>query len=383
MNTLRRRRQRIKTKPRHTKKKVSFRNKKSVVRRQKKSSPHHVNIQQQHVNIPQPHVNTQQHKDIDAYTEYHIVANTAEDIKNEYLTPLKIKEEKIKMIENEIKSPIKKMNCSPTQEQNDFTCYGENELHKIKNMWNERNPKHKINETDKKKIWIALMKKMKNVCDNEMCWLKQQFMDSNISTKIMKENFAPQSPKKWKENPNEWLSNFDLKDVMKQYENKYKDFSFIGPSPIDFDKTENNRCIWSDLCAFDLKNYIKRGKTKIGIIFNTDPHDQDGSHWISLFINVPERYVYFFNSTGDRIPHEINVLVQRIIQQSKEMGKELKFSQNAPKQHQRGGTECGMYSLYFIINVLKGSVKPAFFNTNTIPDKEVQLFRSIFFNPSL
>jgi hypothetical protein len=321
--------------------------------------------------------------DKDAYTIKPEIA-TPELIKESYTTPLKIKEEKIKDIEKDEKvHHIKKMNCSPTQNQNDFTCYGDDELQKIKNMWNERNPKNAINETDKKKIWVALMKKMNNVCDNEMCWLKQKFVDSNISTKLMKENFAPQSPQKWKKNPNEWLSNFDLKDVMKQYERKYKDFSFIGPSPIDFDKTENNRCVWNDLCAFDLNSYVKRGKTKIGIIFNTDPHDQGGSHWISLFINVPERYIYFFNSTGEKIVPEIDELVQRIIKQSKKMGMELTFSQNAPKQHQRGGTECGMYSLYFIINVLKGSVKPDFFNKETITDKEVQLFRHIFFNPAL
>ena len=367
MNTINRRRQ---LKPRHTKKKVSFRHKKSY---KHKRMPKKKRIaltpapSPEHAPEPSPVP----------------VIDSPEDIKDTYLTLLKIKEEKIKELENEVKSPIKKMNCSPTQKQNDFTCYGDEELHKIKDMWNKRNPNDIIIATDKKKIWIALMKRMKNVCDNEMCWLKQQFVDNDISTKIIKDNFAPQSPQKWKQNPNEWLSNFDLKDVMKQYEKKYKDFSFIGPSPIDFDKTENNRCVWNDLCAFNLKSYIDRGKTKIGIIFNTDPHDKDGSHWISLFINVPEKYVYFFNSTGERIPPEIDDLVKRIIEQSKQLGKELKFSQNAPKQHQRGGSECGMYSLYFIINILKGTVKTSFFNTKTITDKDVELFRSIFFNPAL
>lgn len=319
-------------------------------------------------------------KKINAYAR----ASSPQDIKEVYLTPTKIKEEKIKEIENEIHSPIKKLNCSPTQKQSDFTCYDDNEIVKIRDMWNDRNPENKIDETNKKKIWIALMKRMKNVCDNEMCWLKQKFIDSNISTKLMKNNFAPQSPKSWKKNPNEWLSNFDLKAVMKQYEKKYKDFSFIGPSPIDFDTTENNRCVWDDLCTFNLKSYVDRGKTKIGIIFNTDPHDRDGSHWISLFINVPEKYVYFFNSTGEEIPPEIDALVKRILEQSKKMGKgkELKFKQNAPKQHQRGGTECGMYSLYFIINILKGTVEPSFFNTKTITDKDVELFRKILFNPA-
>jgi len=308
---------------------------------------------------------------------------TPEDIEKSFLDKQKTKEIKIKNIEKKVNRPIKKLICSPKQKQSDFTCYDDDQLINIKNMWNERNPYDKVNETDKEKIWISLMDKMKNVCDNEMCWLKQQFVDNNTSSKLIKENFAPQSPKSWKKNQNEWLSNHELENVMKQYEKLYKDFYFIGPSPIDFDKREDNMCVLDDLCHFNLKSYIKKGKTRIGIIFNTDPHTEGGSHWITLFINVPEKYIYFFNSTGDSIPDEIDVLVKRIIKQSKENGNELVFSQNSPKQHQRGGSECGMYSLYFIINVLKGTVKPSFFNTKTIKDKDVQVFRSIFFNPAL
>lgn len=204
MNTINRRR---KLKPRHTKKKVSFRHKKSY---KHKRMPKKKRIALTPEPSPSPVP----------------VIDSPEDIKDTYLTLLKIKEEKIKELENEVKSPIKKMNCSPTQKQNDFTCYGDEELHKIKDMWNKRNPNDIIIATDKKKIWIALMKRMKNVCDNEMCWLKQQFVDNDISTKIIKDNFAPQSPQKWKQNPNEWLSNFDLKDVMKQYEKKIQGFFF-------------------------------------------------------------------------------------------------------------------------------------------------------------
>jgi hypothetical protein len=316
---------------------------------------------------------------------------TPEKITEKYTSPIQIKEHKIKKIEEKINSPIKNLNCSPIKKQNDYTCYTEDELHKIKNMWNERNPKNKINKTDKKEIWISLMHKMKNVCDNEMCWLKQKFADKNISTKILKESFAPLSPSSWENNPNEWLSDYDLQQVMKQYEKKYKDFYFIGPSPIDFDKVQdksnslyrsnNKHCVLDELCMFSLKSYIDKGKNKIGIIFNTDPHDKGGTHWISLFINVPERYIYFFNSTGESIPYQIDNLVKRIILQSKTIGVDLIFNQNVI-QHQRGGSECGMYSLYFIINVLNGNIKPDFFNKNIITDKNVELFRKILFNPS-
>jgi hypothetical protein len=291
---------------------------------------------------------------------------------------------------NKNKISIKKMNCNPTKNPNDFTCYDEQSLERIKNMWNKRNPDNAIKANKKEDIWKALTLKMKNVCDNEMCWLKQEFIDDGILSKELIENaFAPTSPKSWKKNPNEWLSNFDLKKVMKQYENKYDDFVFIGPSPIDFDQIEyGTKCVWNDLCHFKLKTFIDKGKNKIGIIFNTDPHTEGGSHWISTYINIPEGYIYFFNSTGEPVPHEIKVLIDRIIAESKELvsknvlKKELVFNQNYPMEHQRGGTECGMYSLYFIINVLSGKLEPHFFNREKVTDKEVEAFRKIFFNPS-
>ena len=41
---------------------------------------------------------------------------------------------------------------------------------------------------------------------------------------------------------------------MKQYENVYKCFEFLGPSPIDYDThMHNGDCVWEDLCEFNLK----------------------------------------------------------------------------------------------------------------------------------
>ena len=33
-----------------------------------------------------------------------------------------------------------------------------------------------------------------------------------------------------------------------------------------------------ELCNINIKRLINKGKTKIGIVFNLDNHDQDGSH---------------------------------------------------------------------------------------------------------
>ena len=46
-------------------------------------------------------------------------------------------------------------------------------------------------------------------------------------------------------------------------------------------------------------------------------------------------------------------------------------------------TECGIYSLYFIIHVLEDKHNEEYFKTHTITDKCVQKFRKIYFNESL
>ncbi len=50
---------------------------------------------------------------------------------------------------------------------------------------------------------------------------------------------------------------------MKQYESAYKDFNFIGPTPIDFDSHKyDGSCVWGELCDFDLQTQIKNKKPK-------------------------------------------------------------------------------------------------------------------------
>jgi hypothetical protein len=42
-----------------------------------------------------------------------------------------------------------------------------------------------------------------------------------------------------------------------------------------------------------LKDYIDKNITKIGIIFNLDNHNESGSHWVSLFIDLEDKFVLY------------------------------------------------------------------------------------------
>ena len=227
----------------------------------------------------------------------------------------------------------------------------------MRDLWNLKHSDLKITTNDPKEIWQNLKFYMANTCKRESCWLRQSFMKNNLNKELSSFTFSPKAPELWKKKPNEWLTSIDILNVMKQYENTYKDFEFIGPSPIDYDKhISHGECVWEELCKFNLNNYIKRGIKKIGVVFNTDPHDKEGSHWVALFINIKRAEVYYFDSYGERISKFINRFVrEKVVRQGKQLGIDFEFIKNK-KRHQYKSSECGMYGLYFIIEMIKDKI---------------------------
>ena len=278
---------------------------------------------------------------------------------------------------------FKTLKCAP-KSGNDYTCYSNQSLYKLRDKWNSRHPDDKIESNDLKTIWSSLKDRMQKICNTEACWMRKLFENNELDKNLLNYTFAPKTPKEWKTNPNEWLTSVDIEEVMQQYEKAYPSFEFIGPSPIDFNtKKLVGQCVWEELCNFNLKKYKDEGKTKIGIIFNTDPHYKDGSHWVSMFINLKEKYIFFYDSTGDESQPEIKVLVDEIIKQGKALGIQFNYIENR-NPHQKLDTECGMYSLHLIINLLKENMKVSdFTNGPLITDSEMEKFRNIYFNPEL
>jgi len=275
----------------------------------------------------------------------------------------------------------KRLACSLGR-KNDYTCYTDESLLKLKTLWNARHPDDIIKTNDAKKIWRELKSRLSGVCESETCWLNQHFVDDKLATKLRNLNFAPEAPASWAKNPHEWLSSIDIEKVMKQYEKAYPCFEFIGPSPMDYDThLAYGECVWEELCKFDLDNFIKRKKYKIGVIFNTDPHYLPGSHWVSLFVNLKRGYIFYFDSAGDPAPKQVVKLAKNIQKQGDKLGMELEFIQNAPRVHQRGDNECGMYSLYAITSLLKDIRSPqSFLVGGEITDDSMHRMRDKYFN---
>tara|TARA_Y100000996_G_scaffold343772_1_gene281422 strand:- start:685 stop:1590 length:906 start_codon:yes stop_codon:yes gene_type:complete len=278
---------------------------------------------------------------------------------------------------------FKKSVCSPSRRGNRYSCYNDKELTILKDMWNKKHPDVRIAINDPKEIWSQLKEKLGNVCNSEICWMRQQFAKNNLDSSIFTHIFAPTAPKTWHKNPNEWLNSSDITQTMRQWEHIYPTFEFIGPSPIDFDAKDENdsqQCIWNKLCNFSLHNQLKRRKLKTGMIFNLDPHYKTGSHWVALFLDIKKNSLFYFDSNGDKIPKQIKILVDRIIEQGKKLNMSIKFDQNHPVEHQKGNTECGIYCLYTIIQLLTGKRNIEYFMTGRIPDSDMFALRNEYFN---
>jgi hypothetical protein len=282
---------------------------------------------------------------------------------------------------------LQNMNCSPKpkNEINKFSCYTNKTLLRLRDLWNARHPDAKINSNSPKEIHKKISEMLGDVCNKESCWIKQKAEFGRIESDVA-DSFAPESPEEWKKNPNEWLSSIEIMNVMKQYEKAYKCFDFIGPSPIDFDtKKLYGECVWDELCNFSVANQLKNGKTKIGIIFNTDPHNKPGQHWISMFVNIKNNSIFFFDSVGDKAPPEIMKFVERIKDQGLQLNPKrvFKFDSNEGVEHQYGNTECGVYSLYFIVHMLEDKTTEHYLKTHILKDEYINKFRHVYFNDEL
>jgi hypothetical protein len=281
-----------------------------------------------------------------------------------------------------IKRNFTKLNCSPENKQKNYTCYSDSDLLKLKEAWNNRHPENPIRTNDTKIIWNQLKDYYINVCNKESCWVRQMIKNTNLEKELL-DAFAPESPKEWKKNPNEWLSSLDILKVMNQYEKKYKCFDFLGPSPIDYDTRKmQDECVWNELCKFELQKHIDKGITKIGIIFNLDPHYKGGSHWVSMFINIKKKTIFYFDSVGERIPAQIKKFADMVTDQGNKLTKPIhfQFDQNYPVEHQYGNTECGIYSLFFIIHMLEDKITGHYLKTHILKDKYMEKFRKVYFN---
>jgi Ulp1 family protease len=150
---------------------------------------------------------------------------------------------------------------------------------------------------------------------------------------------------------------------------------------IDFDIVQRD-LLGRHINLFDLdfEDFNQRGINHLGIIFNTDTSNGSGIHWIAMQIfwdiKTKKGEINFFDSAGSShtIPFSILKLMKHLQSKYKQQGYNF-ITQVNKTNHQREDSECGVYSVYFLIFTLFNSYSDM--NNNVIDDSTIHMFRDI------
>lgn len=243
----------------------------------------------------------------------------------------------------------------------------------LRKVYNEEHPSEKeIQHGAPKKVWNEILKRLHSKC-------KDKASQCIVSTLLER----PKAPKTWKSNPSEWLSSVEIDQLEKNLMKLFPNYMYLGTIPIDFDKkSSTGTCLVDALCSIRITDLYKKGKTQIGIVFNTDVSTGPGQHWIALFADIrPEveyPHITYFDSYAKRPESEIQRLMQRWKAEWDATNlhkKKIKLTYNKTR-HQFEDSECGMYSILFHIYSLSGADM-----NKRIPDRVVrEIIRSVLFN---
>ena len=260
------------------------------------------------------------------------------------------------------------------------------QLIEIAKSYNKNNKDKIIINNNKLYLVNQLKQKLSKICSSQTCWLKLDFI-RNMNDKDINENtLRPKGPTK----KYEWLNTIHINEVISQYHNKYNDFLFLGAVPYDFE-------ILPILGITDINfnELINDNKTKIGLIINLDEHYKSGSHWVALYTDLLKGQVYYFDSYGKKPKKRIKQFVTKIIKflYKRKYNIELDLNNNISVlqqqlksfdirynqvRHQFKNSECGVYSINFILRLVKGETFDNITN-NITSDDEVNKCRKVYF----
>lgn len=284
------------------------------------------------------------------------------------------------------KKIFKKKHCSPSSIKKG-SCLNNRMVRKIARIINneliQKSKETKINlKAPVKDIHEHICKIIYEItgCSSEACWMKvkkiMKHMGSDKDEFI--QSFKPEMPEKWINDYNTWLNTGDIEKCLDQYEGSYPNFYFYGAVPIDF-----HDCKVSNLCSINLQRHLNLGQDKIGIVFNTDPHNEPGEHWISMFIDIKgdnlkrNPGIYYFDSYGTKPGKHVKKLITKLKKQGKKMNKDFLYTYN-DYPFQKKDAQCGMYAIHFIKEMLRLKDFTKFLNTD-LTDKDMLEKRDKYF----
>lgn len=272
--------------------------------------------------------------------------------------------------------------CAPGVKYSQNSCISLDILIDMAKAYNKTYPEDKIqlqfqkmgDDKYKKFLIKELNKRLKDVCGNDQqCWAKQSFID-NMQIQHRKRLESNTWRPKGLSGRFKWLNTSNINDIMEQYEDVYSDFKFLGAVPMDFDDLDE-----LGINTLDFAQLKKHGIRQFGIVFNLDEHYKKGSHWVGMYCNIETGQIYYFDSYGVFPEDRVMYLVNRFNKYYRSANnKSIDFNYNN-RRYQFGNSECGVFSIHFILRMLKGETF-ADVLTKPINDTQVNKCRKVYFS---
>jgi len=287
--------------------------------------------------------------------------------------------------------------CAPSKGKYDgVTCLSVDGLVALANAYNNKhsdkiklsNKLHTLNPTKYKGYLVEQFEsRLSNICDDQKCWVEQPFaeeMGKAMQWEMKRNTWRPDGPK----GRYTWLNTFNINLVMEQYESSHKGFKFLGAVPVDFE--EINYPVEKEDFGFsemDLNKMCDAGYKKLGVVFNLDEHDQGGSHWVAGYIDIDGGKVYYFDSYGEEPDRRIRSFLRKCYKGCKQMtGGKIDVRRTTIDdilvndiRHQYKNSECGVYSINFIVRLLEGDTFDNIIKSK-VDDETMNKNRKVYFN---
>lgn len=228
---------------------------------------------------------------------------------------------------------------------------------------------------------LNLMSKLGVVNERDI-WKNEKIIKKfgrGVSYNILKKNYKVDGPS----NTTNLLNNHNIDNVLETYVLKgpelyHNRFLHLPFQMIDFweNKTELARIDFMNLSKYD----------SVGVVLNSDFSYGPGKHWFAIYIDLSEMrrqkklVIEYFNSSG-RMPYEQIIeyyenLKEDYARKYPDIDVELKVVVN--ERIQESKTECGMFSLIFIIGRIEGK-SVQFFSKKNVTDEDMIRYRKIIF----
>ena len=172
----------------------------------------------------------------------------------------------------------------------------------------------------------------------------------------------PQAPGEWRRKPKAWLSNVDIDSVMKQYERVMPGFDYLGTWSSDFSEYARGlarRCV--HMCTPSPLTQAVRKRRLAAAVVNLDAHTGPGTHWVAFALDGRGREprVMYYDSTGRPPPKtwltgSAWALIAAAMPTRKGRHRLLAGARYNRNRHQRGNSECGVFSIMMIDALIRG-----------------------------